>query len=133
MVDLPVAGKCMICSKEIRWDHYDEEEDKYFNLNGGSFVRIHAGYGSTLDTLEFKAVVCDKCLKDCMHSERIIGIREYMEDLFRDTKEEDKVFQTTEEYFQKIWELRDRTEEGRKINQKILALHGCKPWETPEK
>jgi len=137
MADLPVAGKCMICSKEIRYDHYDDDDKKYYNLNGGSYVRIHAGYGSTLDTLEFKTVVCDECLKDCMHSERIIGIREYMGDLFGNTKkEEDKVFQTPEEHFQEmkvIWKQRDHTEKGRKINRKLLAERSRKPWDPPKK
>ena len=106
MADLPVAGKCMICSKEIRYDGYDEDDNTYYNLNGGSHVRIHAGYGSKLDTLEFRTVVCDECLKDCMHSERITGIREYMGDLLGNTKkEEDKVFKTPEEHFQETMSL----------------------------
>lgn len=131
MGDLPIAGNCMICSKGVRWDMYDDQEERYLNLDGGAFVKIHAGYGSRLDTMEFKTVVCDECLKDCMHSDRIIGIRDYMSDPGK--TEKDQVFYTVEDHFMRLkvaWKHREQTEKGREQNRRILEdTGGRKPWE----
>lgn len=115
------ADQCMVCRTVV-----GETE---FGPHGAGCAHIHCGYSSDFDLLEFKGFVCDKCLEYLVknrffpqYRERGLGGPDHM-----------IPFKPIEEYFEYLkycWAMREKTEDGRKVNQDLLEKRdGKKLWE----
>jgi hypothetical protein len=70
------ALNCIICDKEIEYLFKDMEE--YTNLSNAADIKIICAYGSSFDTHDFDAIICDDCLEKAVNSKKVRDCGSYV-------------------------------------------------------
>jgi hypothetical protein len=70
---------CLICEKAVvyLWREDIIEGEPPTNLDGASYLRIIASYGSIFDCNEYQAIICDDCLEQAVQRRRVNFIKEH--------------------------------------------------------
>jgi len=70
---------CLICEKAVMylWREDIIKDEPPTNLDGASYLRIIASYGSIFDCNEYQAIICDDCLDRAVQRRRVNFIREH--------------------------------------------------------